>query len=50
MTTELLSLGPRPRHTIPYFWQGLTVSPDGRWILYSRVSSSSDLVMIENFQ
>jgi Tol biopolymer transport system component/DNA-binding winged helix-turn-helix (wHTH) protein len=49
-TTELFSLGDRPRHTIPDLWQGLTVSPDGRWILYSRVSSSSDLVMIENFR
>ncbi|MGH9335027.1 MAG: TolB family protein, partial [Vicinamibacteria bacterium] len=49
-TTELFSLGDRPRHTIPDLWQGLTVSPDGRWILYSRVSSSSDLVLIENFR
>jgi hypothetical protein len=49
-TTELFSPGDRRGHTIPDLWQGLTVSPDGRWILYSEVSSWSDLVLIENFR
>jgi hypothetical protein len=29
---------------------GLSVSPDGHTILYGRASSTSDLMMIENFR
>jgi hypothetical protein len=29
---------------------GLAVSPDGRSVLYGRSSSTSDLMMIENFR
>jgi hypothetical protein len=31
---------------------GLTVSPDGRWLLYSQVDGApgSDLMLVENFR
>jgi len=28
---------------------GLTVSPDGEWILYTDLNASSDLMLVENF-
>jgi eukaryotic-like serine/threonine-protein kinase len=44
--TRLATLEPR---SLP--WWGLTVSPDGKWILYSqRDSSPNDIMLIENFQ
>jgi hypothetical protein len=29
---------------------GLSVSPDGRWILYVREESESDIMLVENFR
>ncbi len=29
--------------------EGITVSPDGRWILYTEVNFSADLMLVENF-
>jgi hypothetical protein len=30
---------------------GMSVSPDGRWLLYSQIDDySSDLVVVENFR
>jgi Tol biopolymer transport system component len=32
-------------------YYGLTVSPDGRWLLYSQVDQQScDLMLVENFR
>ena len=33
----------------PAGW-GLSVSPDGRWILYVRRESESDIMLVENFR
>lgn len=32
------------------FWDGMSISPDGRWILLSKEEpSSSDIMLVENF-
>ncbi len=45
-TTELLNLEPFPRPQMA----GLAVSPDGQWLLYTRLDAhGSDLMRVENF-
>jgi Tol biopolymer transport system component len=34
----------------PPHWGGMSVSPDGRWILYVKTESQSDLMLVENFR
>ena len=29
---------------------GITVSPDGRWVLYTDTEITSDLMLVENFR
>jgi Tol biopolymer transport system component len=33
----------------PFIYLALSVSPDGRWLLYSQSESDSDLMLVENF-
>ena len=44
-TREVVSLGPATRTG-----RGLTVSPDGQWILYSQLDVDSDIMLVEDFQ
>jgi Tol biopolymer transport system component len=45
-TAALVALGPTSRPGI-----GLSVSPDGRWVLYSQTDQMiSDIFMVENFR
>ena len=35
----------------PAPWNGLAVSPDGKWLLFSQLDAiSSDLMLVENFR
>jgi len=37
--------------TVSADWSGISVSPDGRWLLYSHIASaSSDLVLLDHFR
>ena len=44
-TTELISLGDSR-----FDGDNLSVSPDGRWILYVRAETSADIVQVRNFR
>jgi serine/threonine protein kinase len=44
VTTDLCSLG-----EVSYTEIGLTVSPDGEWILYTDLNATSDLMLVEGF-
>jgi hypothetical protein len=41
---ELVSLGPQALTSA-----GLTISPDGRWILFAQLDVGGDLMLVENF-
>ena len=44
-TTELTSLGDSR-----FDGENLSVSADGRWILYARAETSGDVMLVENFR
>jgi dipeptidyl aminopeptidase/acylaminoacyl peptidase len=51
-TTEAGPLGPQAQDPtdVQWTWFGLTVSPDGQWILYTEARLASDLMLVENFR
>jgi Tol biopolymer transport system component len=41
----------RPIFELDNFYSGLSVSPDGRWILYSQESDvNSDIMLVDHFR